>query len=503
MTRRPQAFLVQALAAALVVLSPVAALAAVGINGPRPNIIFILADDLGYGDLAFQNPRSRIATPHLDGFAAEGIRFTDAHSPSAVCTPTRYGILTGRYCWRSSLKRGVLGGFSPPLLETNRLTVPALLRQHGYATACIGKWHLGMTWPRTNSPAQTKPEEHGIDFSRPIADGPCDSGFDYFFGISASLDMPPYVLIENRQTVALPAARQEKASYVRAGPKDPEFRFEEVLPRLVRRSVAFIGEQAKEHPGRPFFLYLALNAPHTPIVPSDAFKGRSPAGDYGDFVTQVDSAVGEILQAIDRHELARSTLVIVTSDNGPETLAYERARQRQHYSMGDWRGVKRDAWEGGHRVPFLARWRGRIKPGSVNEETLCLTDLMATVAAIVGARLPVDAGEDSYSVLPALLGEKSNQPLRKATVYHTGSGQFALRQGPWVFIDAPTGDNNKEPPWFRAERGFLAHQQPGELYDLSQDPGQRKNLYAEQPERVRQLKALLEEIKAGGRSAPR
>ncbi|HUU10496.1 MAG TPA: sulfatase-like hydrolase/transferase [Phycisphaerae bacterium] len=474
-------------------------------GGGKPNIIYILADDLGYGDLACQNPKSKIPTPNLDRLAAQGVRFTDAHAPTAVCTPTRYAVLTGRYCWRSSLKRGVLGGFSPPLIEPGRLTVPALLKQHGYATACVGKWHLGLGWQAEGGAAKGKAGEEQVDFTKPVTDGPCTRGFDYFFGIPASLDMPPYVFIETDRVVAAPTARQEpqKEQYVRAGPKDPDFTFEQVLPRLTRQAVGWIGEQAGKDPGRPLFLYFALNAPHTPVVPTAAFKGKSGAGDYGDFVVEVDWTVGEVLKALDEHNLADNTLVIVTSDNGPERLAYERIQQHQHYSMGDLRGLKRDTWEGGHRVPFLARWPGKIRPGSVSSEVICLADLMATASAIVGAELPASAGEDSYNILPALVGEKLDKPIREATVHHSGSGRFAIRQGQWVFIDAPSGDENKEPDWLKKERGYQPHNFPGELYDLSQDLSERRNLYGEHPEIVQRLKTLLEKYRAEGRSAPR
>ena len=470
-----------------------------------PNIVFILADDLGYGDLGCQNPKSKIPTPNLDRLATQGIRFSDAHDPTAVCTPTRYGILTGRYCWRSRLKKGVLGGFSPPLLETGRLTVPALLKQHGYATACVGKWHLGLGWPAKDGAAKGKANEEEVNYTKPITDGPCTHGFDYFYGISASLDMPPYVFIENDRAVAVPTARQEaqKGQFVRAGPKDPDFALDQVLPRLTRKAVGWIGQQAGGGAARPFFFYFALNAPHTPIVPAAEFKGKSGAGDYGDYVVEVDWAVGEVLKVLDEHKLADRTLVIVTSDNGPERLAYERIQEYQHYSMGDLRGVKRDTWEGGHRVPYLARWPGKIRPGGVSGEVICQTDLMATAAAIVGAKLPPDAGEDSYSILPALLGEKLDKPIREATVHHSGSGRFAIRQGQWVFIDAPSGDDNKEPDWLKKERGYQPHKFPGELYDLSQDLSERRNLYGERPEIVQRLKTLLEKYKAEGRSAPR
>ncbi len=469
-----------------------------------PHIVYILADDLGYGDVSCQNVQSRIHTPNLDRFAAEGVRFTDAHDPTAVCTPTRYSILTGRYCWRSSLKNGVLGGFSPPLIEPNRLTVPELLRRCGYATTCIGKWHLGIAWPRKKIPTAGDPDAgDGIDFSQPILDGPQAHGFDYFFGLSASLDMPPYVFIENDRTIALPNAQQEKQGFVRNGPKDPDFIFENVLRTLTEKTVQTIVDHTRKKSDRPFFLYVALNAPHTPVVPRTEFHGKSLAGDYGDFVVEVDWAVGEILQALDKQKLAARTLVVFTSDNGPERIAYERARQYRHYSMGDLRGVKRDTWEGGHRVPCMVRWPGKIKPGSISSETVCQTDWMATLAAVVGMKLPDDAGEDSYDILPALLALPLNKPIRKATVLHSASGKFSIRQGNWVLIDAPTGDDNQEPDWFKQERGYRPHDQPGELYDLSTDIGEQRNVYAEHPEVVGKLKALLEKYKSEGRSAPK
>jgi arylsulfatase A-like enzyme len=476
---------------------------------PLPNIVYILADDLGYGDVRCLNPGGKIPTPNIDRLASEGATFKDAHSGSSVCSPTRYGLLTGRYCWRSALKSGVLGGYSPPLIEPGRLTVPALLKQHGYSTACFGKWHLGMTWSTLGGApivGDGNAAETRIDFTRPIADGPCTRGFDYYFGISASLDMPPYVFIENDRVVAQPTARQEavKGQFVRSGPKDPAFRFDRVLPELTDRAVKYIGDRVTREPRRPFFVYLALNAPHTPIAPSEDFRGKSQAGDYGDFVAEVDRTVGQVLGALDENKVAGNTLVVLTSDNGPEVLAYDRARDFRHFSMGSLRGLKRDLWEGGHRVPFFVRWPGKVKPGLVSGEVICHTDLLATAAAIVGAELPNDAGEDSHNLLPAFLGETPDRPVREATVHHSASGKFAIRQGNWVLIDAPTGDDNRgrEPAWLQQEREFRPHNLPGELYDLSKDLGERHNLYAENPGQVRQLRALLETYQQGGRSAP-
>jgi len=477
--------------------------------GQRPNVVYILADDMGYGDLACQNPKSRIPTPSLDRLATQGVRFTDAHAPTAVCTPTRYSVLTGRYSWRSSLKRGVLGPYGRTLIEPGRLTVPMMLRQAGYATACVGKWHLGWQWPTTDGRPLAYDPRNGtsnVDFTKPIAEGPTTRGFETYFGTDVP-NYPPYCFIENDRTVGIPNARS-RPEFNRPGPMLPGWEWVDIMPELTRRAVKYIEDSAKASPRRPFFLYFPLTAPHYPIVPAQEFKGKSRAGDYGDFVVQVDWTIGQVLEAIQRAGVADDTLVIFTSDNGPEITGevrpgcYDRIQQYQHYSMGDLRGAKRDAWEGGHRVPFVARWPGRIQPGTTSGEVICHVDLMATLAALLRIRLPENAAEDSYSVLPALLGEKLDKPIREATVLHSCNGKFAIRQGEWVFIDARTGDDNREPDWLKKERGYEPHSHPGELYNLSQDLSERRNLYAEHPDKVRELKALLERHKRDGRSAP-
>jgi arylsulfatase A-like enzyme len=459
-----------------------------------PNIVLVLTDDLGYGDIACQNPESKIPTPNLDRLAGQGVRFTDAHSPSAVCTPTRYGVLTGRYSWRSRLKSGVLEGYSPNLIEPGRPTVASLLKSRGYYTGGIGKWHLGLG------------DQEKTDFTRPLHPGPVDHGFDYFFGIPASLDMPPYLYLENdrvvEQATSTTPGKQESGVFWRGGPVAPSFQFDQVLSTLTGKAVRFLRDRAAK-PSQPFFLYLALTGPHTPWVPRKEFLGRSKAGIYGDFVCEVDWAAGEILNTLDQAGLSSNTLLIFTSDNGPERYAYERIPEFGHYSMGSLRGVKRDAWEGGHRIPFLARWPGRIRAGGTSNETVCLTDLMATSAALSLAKVPDNGGEDSYNIAPALLGEKRPAPIREATVLHTANGEFAIRQGEWVFIDAKTGMNTKEPEWFRKQRGYTLHSLAGELYNLEQDLAERKNLYAERPDVAGKLKALLERYKREGRSAPR
>ncbi len=474
----------------------------------HPNIVYILADDLGYGDLGCYNKASKIPTPNLDRLATEGMRFTDAHAPASVCTPTRYALLTGRYCWRSRMKSGVLLPWGATLIEPGRLTVASLLKQHGYATACIGKWHLGWTWPTKDGAPPKSGEDRlsNVDFTQPIANGPITRGFDYYFGVDVP-NYPPYCFIENDRTVGIPSV-VNRPEFNRPGPMLPGWQWVEIMPELTRRSVKFIEDLAKAAPPKPFFLYFPLTAPHYPVVPAPEFQGKSQAGEYGDFVAQVDATVGQVLDALKRAGVERNTLVIFTADNGPEVVeikpgAYDRAQQYGHYSMGDLRGAKRDTWEGGHRVPFLARWPGKIKAGAVSGETICHVDLMATVAAQLGAKLPDDAGEDSFNLLPVLFGKKLTQPIREATVHHSGSGKFAIRQGNWVMIDAPSGDNNGksgEPRWLKQERGYATHSQPGELFDLRQDVSERKNHYADEPEKVRQLKALLEKYRIEGRS---
>lgn len=461
---------------------------------PRlPNIVLILADDLGSGDLGCFNKDSRIPTPYIDRLAAEGMRCTDAHTPSSVCTPTRYGLLTGRYCWRGRLKQGVLQGYDPLLLEPGRLTLASLLQKHGYATGCVGKWHLGL--------GHTKPTDYG----QPLRPGPQAVGFDYFFGIPASLDMPPYVFVENDQCVEQPTGqigdsqmrRYGGNGFWRAGPIAPSFKHSDVLPTITRKAVAFMERHAQSEPRQPFFLYFPLTAPHTPWLPTPEFEGKSQAGWYGDFTMQVDATVGQVLAALDRLQLREQTLVIFTSDNGAHWLADD-IQKYQHRANGPYRGQKADAWEGGHRVPLVARWPGHIKPGSSSAETICLTDLLATAAAIVGERLPDDAGEDSYNLLPVLQGRALQRPLREATVHHSGAGLFAIRQGPWKLIDGLGSGGfsqpKTEPP--------LPGGPTGQLYNLAEDVQEQHNLFLRHPDIVARLKQLLETYKTQGRSRP-
>jgi len=479
----------------------------------KPNIIFILADDLGYGDVQCNYPKGKIPTPNIDRLGAQGMRFTDAHAPTAVCTPTRYAILTGQYAWRSRLKTGVLWQWDKPLIDEGRLTLPAMLKTQGYHPAALGKWHLGMNWPFTSAEAERRLEENmgnratpaDIDWTKPITGGPTDRGFDTYFGVNAP-NFSPYAFIENDHIVGpAPTLRFEPAVSGRlnqhSGPMQAGFDRRTIAPTLARKAVELI-DSASKTPGHPFFLYLALTGPHSPIIPNDQFKGKSGIGDYGDWVMEMDWTVGEVMNALERTGLAKDTLVIFTSDNGPENWNYEEARDAKHYAMGDLRGVKRDTWEGGHRVPFIATWPGQIKAGSVSDETICHVDTMATCAELTGFALPNTAAEDSVSFLPVLLGKKLTKPLREATVHHGGNGVFAIRKGNWVYLDAKSGGVGKEPAWFITERGYTPHQFPGELYDLSQDPAEHQNLYGTYPEIVKELKSLLKKYQNEGRSVP-
>jgi len=497
----------------LLLLAGFLALGGLAFSASKPNIIFMLADDLGYGDVGcYKKQPSKIPTPNIDRIAAGGVRFTDAHSPSSVCTPTRYALLTGRYAWRTRLQRGVIAQWGAPLLAPERLTVAELLREQGYTTGMFGKWHLGWSWTtKDGQPAVTGPNQlSNVDFAKPIGAGPTAHGFDYYFGVDVP-NYPPYCFIENDRTVGLPTvpAPGRELQFNRPGPMLPGWKLEDILPEITRRAVNWIETSAKS--GKPFFAYVPFTSPHYPVVPSAAFRGKTTVGDYGDFVHETDWCVGQILDALQRAGAADNTLVIFTSDNGPEITGevdpgvYDRVQRYQHHSMDGLRGAKRDLWEAGHRVPFVARWPARIPAGSVSEETICHVDFMRTVGAILDVKLPEQAAVDSVNILPALLGQKSERPLREATVHHSASGKFAIRRGDWVFIDAPSGDDNGakgEPAWLKQQRGYQPHSHPGELFNLREDLLERTNHFAARPELVRELKDLLARYQRDGRSTP-
>lgn len=437
-----------------------------------PNVIFMMADDLGYGDLGCFGAE-KISTPNIDRLADEGMLFTDAHSGSAVCTPTRYGVLTGRYCWRSWLKNWVLWENMPLLIDTTRLTVANMLQQHGYTTACIGKWHLG--WG-------TEPDHRWDGDVKP---GPLELGFDYYFGVPYSHNSPEFlrVFMEDRRVIGLnPGENIYDEEVIKRIQRD----LEETAIQVSGAAVRFI----EENKDRPFFIYYPTTNIHSPITPNDRFRGMSDAGRYGDFVVEFDWAVGEIVSALEDHGLAENTLLIITSDNGGTT----EASQYGHQSNAPWRGRKCQIFEGGHRVPFIVRWPGKVKSGKTCDETICLTDLMATCAAIINHPLPGDAAEDSYNILPLLLGRPYESPLREATVHHSLSGMFAIRQGKWKLIEG-LGDGGPE---IGPETD--AGEPAGQLYDLESDPGEANNLWSEHPDVVEELQALLNKYRQTGRS---
>lgn len=487
----------------------------------RPNIVFIYADDLGYGDVGCYNPESRVPTPNLDRLAAAGMRFTDAHSPSTVCTPSRYGVMTGRMPFRLNY-RGVFTGVEGPCLITaDRLTLPEMLRQKGYATAMFGKWHIGMTFlDRDGKPVYETSNKRGVelvrhaDFSRRIQDGPLNHGFDQFFGtvccpttdwLYAWIDgdrVPvPAVSVRDRNRLPTHVYSQD----CRPGLVAPDFDLEEVDMVFLEKSQAFLEQHVKQQPDKPFFLFHSAQAVHLPSFPGKAFQGKTKSGPHGDFIFEFDHIVGELMKTLERLGVADNTLVIVSSDNGPETLTTINMRaDHQHDGARPLRGVKRDQWEGGHRVPFIARWPGRIKAGTESSQTICQTDIMHTCAAIIGAELPDNAAEDSFNLRPVLLSQDAGKPVRPYTLHQTISLALAIRRGQWKYLDHQgSGGNNYNQPGLKPYAlPDTAPDAPGQLYNLDADPGETTNLYFKHPEIVRELKALLEQSKQSGRSRP-
>lgn len=453
----------------IVFLAASLAAAAATAEPAKPNVVYILADDFGYGDAGCYNPACKVPTPNIDRLAKEGVRFTDAHSGSAVCSPTRYGILTGRYAWRTQLRRGVLVPYAPPLIAADRLTVPALLKQHGYHTACVGKWHLGWDWPKDGD---------RVAFDKPILGGPTTRGFDRYFGTDVP-NYPPYCFLDNDRTVGQPTGKKTSHDLNGLpGPMLPGWKFDAILPALAAKAVEYVGDRAKA--GGPFFLYLPLTSPHEPIAPSEKFRGKSGISDLADFMMETDWAVGEVLAALDRNKLADNTLVIFTCDNGHATYTGLPALEKAGHSVsGPLRGYKTDIWEGGHRVPTVVRWPGVTKPGTVCDETTCHTNLLATCADILGATLPAAAGEDSFSILPLLKGEPGAKPTHPVVVHQAADGTLAVREGKWKLVLLADGP---------------------QLYDLSADLGEKTDVAAGNDAVVKRLTAVLEKLIADGRS---
>ena len=480
----------------------------------RPNIIFVLADDLGIGDLQPTNAECKIKTPHLQKMAEEGITFLDAHSSSAVCTPTRYGVITGRYNWRSRLAKGVLRGTSEHLIPADRPTVAHMLKKSGYHTQMIGKWHLGWDWAKKEKTAgkkanakeektnQEKLEQYRIDFTKPVKNGPDINGFDGFYGHCGSLDMAPYVWVDTGKVTAVPdrwegVTKKENAyGWYREGPIGPDFHIDQVLPHLFQKSIEYINDRAPDaRNGKPFFLYLPLPAPHTPIVPVAPFKDASGINPYADFVMQVDHHMGDLLAALKERGLDENTIVFFTSDNGCSPQAnYEVLKEHGHDPSAGFRGHKADIYEGGHRVPLIVRWPNEIKAGQTTGAIACLTDLYATARDLTGQAAEDVGGEDSFSLVPAFNG--ADQTERKSLISHSIGGWFSIRTGNWKLCLSRGSGGWSSPKEPAAKKQDLP---PLQLYNLETDRGERTNLIDEHPEQVSRLLKLIEKEVSQGR----
>jgi len=492
--------------AAAAFLWPLSTVAAAG--SAQPNIVILYADDMGYGDLAAQNPDSKIPTPNLDRLAKEGLRFTDAHSSSGICTPSRYALLTGRYHWRKF--HNIVQSFGASVFDDQRLTLPEMLKEQGYHTACIGKWHLGWNWNAIKKKG-AKPQGDGkrkayastdFDWSKPIPGGPLAHGFDYYFGDDVP-NFPPYAWIENDRVVDAPSIPYspdplptEGAPEGRPGPSVAGWQQDQVMPTLTKKAVEFINRQKAA--SKPFFLYFPWTSPHAPIVPVEEFQGSTKAGGYGDFLHQSDKSAGQVLDALKANGLDKNTIVIFTSDNGPEKYAYDRVRNSKHTSMGPLRGVKRDIYEGGHRVPMVIRWPGKIKAGTVSDSLISQVDLFATLAAVTGYKLPEDAADDSLNQLPLLKNEKGSAHIRTATVHNTKANHYAVRENDWLLVAARTGSISGAPQWYETENGYKRDRLTSQLFNLRDDLSQKKNLLVEYPGKAAALRMRLAAIRAHG-----
>lgn len=490
---------------------------------PKPNVVIIYADDMGYGDLAANGFSDKIPTPNLDKLAATGMRFTDGHSSSGICTPSRFALLTGQYHWRRF--HNIVQSFGPSVFKPDDYTLPKMFNTKGYNTAAVGKWHLGWDWKAVVKPGAKlssvnwdRPDgrilkrktytPESIDWTKPVPGGPLDQGFDYYFG-DGTINFPPYTYIENANVVEAPKVMMDVKTFKKIPEGDWEFRPGpmvegwdpyKVLPNITDKAISWIKKQKAD---TPFFLYLALPSPHAPIIPNDAFRGKSQAGPYGDFVVETDAMAGKVLDALDQAGFAKNTIVIFTADNGAEGYAYERAKNYQHWSSEPFRGLKRDLWEGGHRVPFIVRWPNVIKAGTVSDETISQVDLAATFAAIIGYDLSKKEGIDSYNLLPLLKGKQYSQPIRLATVQNTFKDRYAIRQGDWLYINSQTGTARKDAPkWFQEKRGYKPFKTSGLLFNLKNDPAQKNNLFKAHPEKVKTMQGLLTRYLNGHASAP-
>lgn len=458
-----------------------------------PNIILILADDMGYGDVGALNPDSRIPTENLNRIAGEGVIFTDAHATSSVSTPSRYSLMTGRYNWRSTLKKGVVGGYAAPLIPADRTTMAGMLQKRGYKTACIGKWHLGWNWNNVEKSPKN------IDYSQPITGGPTQRGFDYFYGIAASLDMAPYVYVENDKAT-IPPDRIEPdykndVAFWREGPISPDFEHAAVFENLTDRVCDFIAANAGG--SSPFMVYYPMTAPYTPVMPSEEFIGKSGLNLYADFVMMLDNEIGRILAAIDNAGVENNTIVIFATDNGCAPYIHpEELVDMGHYPSGILRGYKSDIYDGGHRVPLLIKWPDRIAPHTV-EQTVCLTDLMATFASVTGYELAPDEAEDSFDLSEVLFRTNYDKEVREATIHSSNDGSIAIRKGDWKLITVPYSGGWGYPTKKESE-GLPAIQ----LYNMKNDPAETVNMCNSHPDVVQELFDTLTAYVVNGRSTP-
>ncbi|MGJ8672705.1 sulfatase family protein [Rubritalea sp.] len=490
----------------IVVLYALATVAQAQQRTEQPNVVILYADDMGVGDVSYGDPAAKIQTPNIDRLASQGMTFTDGHSSSGICTPSRYSLLTGQHHWRRF--HGIVNAFEPSVFKPGEFTIARMFQEQGYATGAFGKWHLGWDWDAIRKPGvkAKDPKAESYDWSKPFPGGPIDQGFDYYFG-DGTINFPPYCWIENDRFLTIPTKPVIKSKPLaggggfRKGPMAEGWNPYEILPTVTDKTVKWIGEQSAE---KPFFAYLAFNSPHYPIVPNKEFHGKSKAGYYGDFVVETDAMVGKVLDALEKKGLAENTIVIFTADNGTENHAFERLEKFDQWSSGDFRGLKHDLYEGGHRVPFIVSWPSQIKAGSRSDEVVSQVDFAATFAEITGYDLSNENAIDSYNILPVLKGEGYSSPLRAATVQNTNKGKYALRQGDWVFINTQTGAMRPEPKAYLEHFGLqtFAKDSPGLLFNLKDDPRQTKNLYNEQPERVSAMNALLQSYTDGERCAP-
>lgn len=506
----------------LFVLFSLSSVLLAAVKSEKPNILILYADDLGFGDLTCYNPKSKISTPNLDMLASEGMRFTDAHSSSGICTPSRYALLTGRHHWRKF--HGIVQSFGASAFSKERLTMPEMLKEKGYNTAAIGKWHLGWDWMAIrNKNVKPRVERHlkklkrkmtvfgpdAFHWDKPIPDGPLAHGFDYYFGDTV-INFPPYCWIENDKVTKAPDMMMDTKKWkkikegnweCRSGPMVSDWDPYENIPVTTKKGVDYIKKQSKAE--KPFFLYFAYPSPHAPIIPNDKFDGKTQAGPYGDFVYETDDSIGQLLGALKESGQDKNTIVIFSADNGPEKYAYARSEKFDHWSAAPLRGLKRDIYEGGHRVPTIIKWPGRIPARKVCNELVSQIDFMATLADIVNYDLPANQAEDSHNLL-SLITNKTEKSPRSIHIHNARVNSYAIRVGDWNLIDVSTGYQSRVTSTWEKKYGYTQDKnENGQLFNIKEDVGQKHNLIEKYPEKVKELRGILKKIRAQGYSAPR